>query len=282
MIGDALGYAFFQRALVAGVLAGLTCGVIGSLVLVKRMSSVSGGLAHASFGGVGFGYLLGIDPLLGALGFAVGTGCAMAYAYQRWRESLDLLVSIVWATGMSLGIVFVAMKPGYAPNLIGYLFGGILFVPPEYLVLVAILDVGILGTVALLFRELQAVAFDEEFAALRGLPVRALTMLLLVLIALAVVSMIRVVGVVLAIALFTLPAATARQWTDTLPAMMLVACGLAIACAIGGLFISFGLSQGAGLNVPTGPLIVLLAALVHVASRVARRGHPTLGDRPVG
>jgi zinc transport system permease protein len=281
MIGEALSCAFFQRALLAGLLAGLTCGVVGSLVLVKRMSSVSGGLAHASFGGVGFGYLVGIDPLLGAVGFAVGTGAGLAYAYEKWRDSLDLLISIVWATGMSLGIIFVAMRPGYAPNLIGYLFGGILFVPPEYLLWVAVLDVGIVATVALLFKELQAITFDEEFAALRGLPVRALTTLLLVLIALAVVSMIRVVGVILAIALFALPAATARQWVDTLPSMMVAACLLAIACTAGGLFASFALSQGAGLNVPTGPLIVLLAALVHGVSRLLRRGRPTLGDRPL-
>ncbi|MEE8310955.1 MAG: metal ABC transporter permease, partial [Candidatus Binatia bacterium] len=161
---EALSLPFFQRVLAAGLLASVACGVIGTYVVTKRITSITGGLAHASFGGVGLGYLLGFNPMLGAAGFGLVSGVAIGIAYRHMRSSLDMLISTVWAVGMALGILFVALTPGYAPDLTSYLFGSLLFVPWEYVGLVALLDTVIVATVLLLYKEFKAVVFDEEFA----------------------------------------------------------------------------------------------------------------------
>lgn len=273
MILDALSLPFFQRVLIAGLLASVPCGVLGSYVVAKRIASLSGGLAHAAFGGVGLGYLLGFHPMLGASGFGVLGGIAVGVAYRRLGSGLDTLVSMLWAVGMALGIVFVALAPGYAPDLLSYLFGSLLFVSWDYVWLVAALDVAVLLGVALLFKELQAVAFDEEFAEVAGVRVERMLVLLLALTSLAIVVLIRVVGVILVIALLSVPAAVARHWTRSLGAMMSVAVGVCALCIVVGLFLSYGLADVFGVSVPPGPLIVLLAVSLYGASaglRVAR------------
>jgi zinc transport system permease protein len=268
---DALAEPFFRRALLAALLASVACGVLGTFVVAKRITSLAGGLAHAAFGGVGLGYWLGFSPMLGAAGFGVLGGVLVGVAQRRLRSGLDTLVSTLWAAGMALGIVFVALAPGYAPDLLSYLFGSLLLVSWHYLWIAAGLDLLVLVVVFLLFARLQAVCFDEEFAEVVGLPVERLFVALLALTALAVVTLIRVVGVILVIALLAIPAATARHWTHTLPRMMVLACAVAAACTCGGLFASWTLSQGAGAAVPPGPLIVLLATGLFCASAGARR-----------
>jgi zinc transport system permease protein len=268
---DALALPFFQRVLIAGLLASLACGVIGSLVVAKRISSLSGGISHAAFGGVGLGYLLGFDPTIGAAIFGVVAGIAIGLVYRRVRSGLDTLISMVWAVGMALGILFVAFAPGYAPDLTSYLFGSLLLVPWKYVGWIAAVDALVLLGVGLLFKELQAIAFDEEFAEVVGLPVEMLFLGLLSLTSLAVVVLMRVVGVILAIALLTLPAATSRQWTGSLGPMMAGAVALCAACTAGGLFLSYGLSDAASVSAPPGPLIVLLAAALFAVSTGLRR-----------
>lgn len=260
MILDALQHDFFLRALAAGLLASIACGVIGSFVVVKRMASISGGLSHAAFGGVGLGYLLGFGPLLGATAFALLSGVVIAWAYRVRRQGLDALIAMVWAVGMALGIVFIKLAPGYAPDLMSYLFGSILLVAPEYLLVTAGLDVLVVAASVLLFKELQAVSFDEEFSEVTGAPVDAVFHLLMALTALTVVVLIRVVGVILVIALLTIPAAIARQWTESLPRMMAVAIVVGAACTTAGLFASWWLSVRFEVDVPTGPAIILIAA----------------------
>jgi zinc transport system permease protein len=177
---------------------------------------------------------------------------------------------MVWATGMALGIVFVALAPGYAPDLMSYLFGSLLLVPWEYVALVAVLDAAIVLAVLLFHRQFEAVCFDEEFAEVAGVPAEGVFLGLLALAALAIVTLIRVVGVILAIALLTIPAATARPWVTSLRAMMALAIALCAASTVGGLFLSYGLSESFGISVPPGPLIVLLAALGYGASAALR------------
>jgi zinc transport system permease protein len=257
---DALQYPFFQRALAAGLLASLACGIVGTWVVVKEVSSISGGLAHAAFGGLGLGYLLGFPPMLGAAGFGLLSGMGIGVAYRRMHQGLETLVMMVWSVGMALGILFVAAVPGYAPDLTTYLFGNILFVSPVYLWLALALDVVLLGSVVFFFRELQAVAFDEEFSEVAGVPVDAVVLGLLGMTSLVVVLLIRVVGVLLVVALLTIPAATARHWSRDLRRMMGTATAACAVAVTGGLFLSYGLSDVVGLDVPSGPLIVLLAA----------------------
>lgn len=270
MIGEALSYAFFQRALAAGLLAAVACGIVGTLVVVRRIASISGGLSHSAFGGVGLGYLLGFEPMLGALGFGVLSALGIGIAELKLRQGMDTLIAMVWAVGMALGILFVSLAPGQAPDLLGYLFGNILLVSPGYVAVAAVLDVVIVGTVLVLFERLRAVAFDEEFAWVIGVPVGALFLLLLTLVALTVVVLIRVVGVILVIALLTIPAAVAGHWTDRLSRMMALAVLTGAVSIAAGLFLTFGLSSEFGVDLPTGPSIILLAAAVYAISAAAR------------
>jgi zinc transport system permease protein len=256
---DALQYPFFQRALAAGLLASLACGVIGALVVVKRIATISGGLSHSAFGGIGLAYLLGFDPMIGATGFGVVSAIGIGVAYRRLRHGFDTLIAIVWSVGMAIGILLIAMTPGYAPDLTTYLFGSIILVPGSYLWIAGILDVVILVSVIMLFKELRAVAFDEEFATVSGIPVEAIFLLLLSLTGLAVVTLIRVVGVILVIALLTIPAAIARQWSNSLSKMMVYGSIIGAVCTVSGMFLSYWLAEGVGVNAPAGPLIVLIA-----------------------
>ena len=271
MIAEALSYPFFQRALLAGLLAALACGVVGSFVVVRGIASISGGLAHAAFGGVGLGYLAGFDPILGALVFGLASALGVGAAELRLRQGIDTLVAMVWAVGMAVGIILISLVPGPAPDLLGYLFGNILFVPAEFLWFIAGLDLVIGVVVLFLFGRLEAVAFDEEFAWVIGMPVAALSLLMLALVAVTVVILIRVVGVILVIALLTMPAAAARHWTDALAPMMGLATVIGAASIVAGLFLTWGLNESLAVDVPTGPAIILLAAGVYAASAVLRR-----------
>lgn len=263
---EALQLPFFQRALAAGALASVAAGIIGSFVLVKRMVSVAGGLSHAAFGGVGLGYLLGFNPLAGALGFGLLSGVGVGMAQRRLRTGLDTIISMVWSVGMALGMLFVALSPGYAPDLTSYLFGSLLFVPRELVYLMGGADAIILVVTVFLFKDLRAVAFDEEFAEVVGEPVERLFLTLMALVSLAVVVLIRVVGVILVIALLSLPAAIARQWSEDLKKMMVLATMVAVGCTTSGLFASYWLSESFGVSAPTGPVIVLVATGLYLLS----------------
>ncbi|MCP4675148.1 MAG: metal ABC transporter permease [Deltaproteobacteria bacterium] len=267
---EALEYPFFRRALVAGLLASIACGVVGTYVVVKRISSISGSLSHAAFGGVGLGYLLGFDPIIGAAGFSLISSAGLGIVYRRVRGSLDTLLAMFWSTGMALGMLFIALTPGYAPDLMSYLFGSILFVPESFLWIAALVDLIVVGAVLLLFKEFQAVAFDEEFAEVIGIPVGPILHILLGLIALTVVTLIRIVGVIMVIALLTFPAATARHWCESLTRMMIFAGVLSAISTTFGLFGSYWLSTVSSVQIPTGPLTVLIAAFLFAASSFIR------------
>jgi len=267
---EALELGFFQRVVLAGLLASVACGVVGTYVVAKRISTLAGGVSHAAFGGVGLGYWLGFPPMLGAAGFGLLASLAIGTAWRRLGSGLDTMTSLVWALGMALGILFVAMAPGYAPDLMSFLFGSLLFVPWGWVALVAALDVAILAAVWALGKEFQAVTFDDEFAEVAGVPVERTFLLLLALVALAVVTLIRVVGVILAIALLTLPAMIARHWSDSLRGMMAIAVPTCAACVLAGLFGSYAMAAS-GLSLPPGPLVIVIAAAAWAASALARR-----------
>lgn len=255
-----LQYEFIRNALLAGLLASVACGIIGVYVIVKRIVFISGGIAHASFGGVGLGYLIGINPVLGAMLFTIPSALGMGLVTRRTRMAEDTAIGILWALGMALGVIFVGLAPGYAPDLFSYLFGNILTVPFSDILLMLILDAVIITGTVLLFKEFLALSFDEEFGKVAGMPVEALYLLLLGLIALTVVVLIRVVGIVLVIALLTMPAALARQFTHRLSRMMLLAVGFSALFTFGGLFLSFA------LDLASGATIIVLSSLTFLAS----------------
>lgn len=246
---EVLQYQFMQNALLAGLLAAIACGIVGVYVVVKKIVFISGGIAHASFGGIGLGYLLGINPVLGAMAFTVASSLGIGLVIRRTRLPEDTAIGILWAMGMALGIIFIGLAPGYAPDLFSYLFGNILTVPFFDLMLILILDVVIIALVALLYKEFLYLSFDEEFSTISGVPTEGLYLLLLCLVALTVVVLIRVVGIILVIALLTIPAALARQFTHSLKKMMLLAILAGVFFTFSGLWISYVLNLASGATI---------------------------------
>ena len=273
-------HAFLRTALLAGLLASIGCGVIGTYVVVKRIAFLAGGIAHSVLGGMGAALYFGFDPLLGALIAALVSALIIGGVRLAWSAQEDTLVGALWAIGMAVGILFIAKTPGYSTDLMSYLFGNILLVPQRDLWLMAGLDLALVLTVALFYRQFLAVSFDEEFARLRGVPVTFVYLLLLCLVAITVVLLIQVVGLILVIALLTLPAAVAGHYVHSLGGMMVIATLLGIGFTSGGLALSYT------PDLPAGPTIILLAGAVYVASAVlsgllTRRRARRLAQRPV-
>lgn len=246
---EVLQYEFMRNALIAGLLAAVACGIIGVYVVIKRVVFISGGIAHASFGGIGLGYLLGINPVLGAMFFAIASALGMGLVTKRTKLPEDTAIGILWAMGMALGIIFISLTPGYTPDLFSYLFGNILTVPAFDLMLMLILDVVIIAVVLLLYKEFLLLSFDEEFSTIAGVPTQRLYLLLLCLIALTVVVLIRVVGIILVIALLTIPAALARQFTHNIKKMMLLAILAGAVFTFSGLWLSYLLDFASGATI---------------------------------
>lgn len=257
---EALQYEFMRNALMAGLLAAVACGIVGVYVVVKKIVFISGGIAHASFGGIGLGYFLGINPIIGALFFSLASGVAIGAITRRTRLAADTAIGILWALGMALGVMFIALTPGYAPDLMSYLFGSILTVPFSDILLMLVLVAVIIGIVVALYKEYLILSFDEEYGTAVGMPVGKLYFLLLAMIALTVVILIQIVGMILVIALLTFPAAMARQFTHNMKTMMLLAVFLGFLFIIGGLWLSYV------LKLPSGATIVLLSGTVLVVS----------------
>lgn len=258
-------YGFLQSALIAGLLASVGCGVIGTFVVVKRIAFMAGGIAHSVLGGMGAALYFGLDPFAGALIAAIFSALLIGAVRLSWKTQEDTLIGALWAIGMAVGVLFIAKTPGYSSDLMSFLFGNILLAPTRELWWMAGLDLVLVATVALFYRQFLAVTFDEEFARLRGVPVTFFYLLLLCLVAVTVVLLIQVVGLILVIALLTLPAAIAGHYVHSLGAMMLIATGL------GALFTTLGLALSFGPDLPTGPTMILLAGGVYILSALVSR-----------
>jgi zinc transport system permease protein len=256
---------FLQSALAAGLLASIGCGLMGTYVVVKRIAFIAGGIAHSVLSGMGAALYFGFSPLAGALIAAVLAALLIGWVRLRWRAEEDTLIGALWAIGMAVGILFIAKTPGYQTDLMSYLFGNILLVPVESLWFMAALDGLLLLLVLAYHRQFLAVAFDEEFARLRGIPVTFFYLLLLVMVAVTVVLLIQVVGLILVLALLTLPAAIAGHYVHSLGLMML------IATLIGGALNAAGLALSYGPDLPAGPTIILLAGGLYIVSALVSR-----------
>lgn len=252
---DVFGFDFMQNALAAGLLASLICGVIGSLVVVNRIVFISGGLAHASYGGVGLAFLLGLPVLPVTAAFTVCMALIMAGVTLHARERVDTVIGVIWAAGMALGIILLDLTPGYNVDLMSYLFGSILAVPRSDLWLMAGMAVLVSALVALFYRGFLVMSFDEEFARARGVPVDFLYCLLIVMVGLCVVMIIRVVGLILVIALLTIPPFIAERRASSLKSMMGVSTVLSAVFTVTGLLLSYA------LDITSGAAIIAVAAL---------------------
>ncbi|WP_217447743.1 metal ABC transporter permease [Maribellus comscasis] len=253
---ELFNYDFFQKAFLAAVFASISCGVIGSYIVSRRIVFISGGITHASFGGIGLAFLVGFNPLLGAVLFAVLAALGIQFFTKVAEIREDSSIAIWWSLGMALGIIFVFLTPGYTPNLMSYLFGNILTVTVSELWWMFILNVIIILFFSLLFSKILFVAFDEEFARAAGLPVALFNYLTITLIALTVVLNIRVVGIILILSLLTIPQATANLFTNNFKKLLILSSVFAFTGTISGLFISYF------LNIPSGAAIIFTLVII--------------------
>ena len=261
---ELLQYKFFIHALLAAMLASISCGIIGTYVVSRRMVFIGGGISHASFGGIGIGYYLGIDPLIGAACFAVAAALGIEVITKKSEIREDSAIGIFWSFGMAVGIIFIYLTPGYAPDLTSYLFGSILTVSRQDLYMMAALDLTIILIFLLLFKEILFLAFDEEFVQTRGIPGQLLNSILLCLVALTVVLSIRVVGVILVISLLTIPQAIANLFSHNFRHIIFWAIIFAFLASIGGLLTAYW------LKLPSGACIIFLAVSFHVVCKIGR------------
>ncbi len=259
---EILGYHFMQRALLAGTLIGIVCAVIGTYVVLKGLSFIGAGIAHASFGGVALGFFLRFNPVLTAVIFCLGTAWGIGLVARRGGIKEDTAVGIFFASTMALGILLIGLMEGYNVDLFGYLFGSILAISTYDVWITVGLSGVVLLTVLLFFKELLFVTFDAEMAEVTGVPASAVYFLLVSLIALTVVLSIKVVGIVLVSALLVIPAAAAYQLTENFRRMMAISALIGVSSTIGGLLISYR------LNTASGAAIVLLATLIFFAAAV--------------
>jgi zinc transport system permease protein len=263
-------HSFMRNALLAGILASVACGSIGTYVVVRRITLIAGSIGHAVLGGMGAAYYFRIvydlewlHPLYGAVVAALVSAVAISLVRMYGREREDTVISAVWAVGVAVGILFIFRTPGYRSDVMTYLFGNIVMADAEALRLLAGLDVLIVALVLLFYNQLMAVCFDEEFAKLRGIRTGLFYTLLLCMIALTIVTLIYVVGIVMVIALLTLPVALAGHLTKRLWKMMVLGAILS-AC-----FTTVGLAIGYTGDLPAGAMTVLLTAVAYVLVRLA-------------
>ncbi|MEA3399228.1 MAG: metal ABC transporter permease [Patescibacteria group bacterium] len=262
-------YSFLNNAILVGALSGITCGIIGSFIVVKKISFVSGSIAHASFGGIGLAYFLGLSPVLGAVVFSLLSALGIGFINKKNKVQEDASIGAIWAIGMAIGLVFIYFTPGYAVDLFSYLFGNILLISTSDLWYILFLNIFIIISVIYFFKWLVASIFDEEFSTVINIPVFPLYLFLLSLIALSVVTLIKSVGVILVIALLTLPTSTAQLLNKNFKNIIIIAVPLAVLENIVGVILSYF------LNIPTGPLIILIAGLVYLFVLIFRNKKAT-------
>lgn len=256
---------FMQNALVAAVLVAVACGVMGTFVVVNRLTALSGGVAHASFGGVGLACFLGFSPMLGSLGFALV--CALLMGILTWqdRKKSDTFIGVIWAGGMALGVILTDLTPGYGGDMMSFLFGSLLTVPSNLLVWMGLLLVFILGAVAICFRKFLAISYDPEFARVRGLPVLNYYMLLIALIALTVVIAVQAVGMILVIALLTIPGYIAECYSRNLIQMMFISVGVSLVLVVMGLLLA------CQMNFVVGPTIIVCGVVFYLLNFIVKK-----------
>ncbi|MBE9491873.1 MAG: metal ABC transporter permease [Bacteroidetes bacterium] len=257
-------YDFFINALYAAVLAAITCGIVGTYIVSKRIVFIGGGLSHASFGGIGLGYYFGFNPILGAAVFAVLSALGIEYTAKKVSIREDSAIAILWAFGMAVGIIFVYITPGYAPNLMSYLFGSILTVSHLDLYLLLGLSILLILFFTTFFKPILYVAFDEDFARTQNIPVTKINYILMSLIALTIVFNIRVVGIILVISLLTLPQIIANLFTKNFLTIILASIVIGLAGTLGGLAISYY------LDIPSGATIIFFLVILFLIGRIVK------------
>jgi zinc transport system permease protein len=255
-IFELLDYAFFRNALWGSLLASIACGIIGTYIVVRRLVFISGGITHASLGGLGIGFYFGFNPILSAMIFSVLSAFGIEWLSSKQGVREDSAIASFWSLGMAIGIIFIFLKPGYAPNLTDYLFGNILTIANSDILYLGILSFILVALFTLFHRQILYIAFDADFAKTRGIAVRTFEYLMMLCIAVSIVLSIRLVGVVLLMSLLTIPQMTANLFTSNFRKMIFLSITVSFVCCVCGLILSYY------LNIPSGAFIILLMTVL--------------------
>ena len=276
MIDAIVNYTFMQNALFAALMASIVTGIIGTIAIEKKLISMSGGIAHASFGGIGFGYLAGFEPIWGGLVFAIGSSVLISKISKNSKMKADTMTGILWSFGMALGILFISLAPGYMPDMTSYLFGDILSVSSGSLIYMALFTVIILIVFIMLYNHIIIYLFDENYAKARGINTKLLEWLIYIMIPIGIMVLIKIVGIILTIALMTIPVSIAKLLCKSIKKVIWTSMLLSAVFSIAGLTIAYY------VNIPSGVCIILLSTVVYlVLLAVKRRIQKRLHDQRV-
>ncbi len=259
---ELFGYGFFQNAILAAVFTSISCGIVGAYIVSKRIVFISGGITHASFGGIGMGYFFGFNPIIGAMIFSVMSALGIEYLSKKTEIREDSVIAILWSLGMAVGVIFIFLTPGYSANLMSYLFGNILTVSKLNIYLLATLSIVLVGIFYFMFKTILFVAFDEQYARAIKLPVEFTNYLLITLVALTIVLNIRVAGIILVISLLTIPQTIASIFSKDFKKII----WLSIVIGFIGSF--FGLLLSYYFNIPSGATIIFFMVLLFILSKI--------------
>lgn len=259
---DIFNYSFFQYALIGVCLISIASAMIGTYIITRRLVAISGGVTHACFGGLGLGYYLGIDPIIMASVFAVGSSLGVEWMSARHRIREDSAIAVIWAIGMAVGVLFVFLTPGYVPELNSFLFGNILTINVTDIFVFAAFTALLAIFFALRYNQIVTCAFDRDFARVSGIPVRAINTAMTVFLAIGIVLTIRLVGVMLLMSVLSLPIMIAEIFVKRFRPIMIISIIVSLVCCIAGLLL------GAVIDVPCSALIVMILAGVFLAAKV--------------
>ncbi len=257
-------YNFFINAVLAAIITSITCGIIGTYIVTRRIVFISGGITHTSFGGIGIGYFLGFSPLLGAAIFSLLSAFGIEYMSKRQEVREDSAIAIMWSFGMAVGIIFIYLSPGYAPDLMSYLFGSILTVSQTELYLTLALCVIVISFFYFFYKPILFSAFDQDFAKTRNIPVNLINYILMSLVALTIVLSIKVAGIILIISLLTIPQATANLFVKDFKRIIFISIIIGMVASLAGLTISYY------LNIPSGATIIFSLVSIFIITRIIR------------
>lgn len=252
--------SFMQNAFLGAFFVSIACGIVGTLIVINRMSFIAGGVAHGAYGGIGVALFFGFAPLVGVTLFSIFLALLIGYITLKDKEGFDAIIGAIWAFGMAVGIVLIDLTPGYRGDLMSYLFGSILTISSQTLWFIAVSDLLFIGIVALFYYKICAVSFDMEFAKIKGVNTTFFYYLIIMMMAFCVVATIQVVGLLLVIALITIPPFIAQRFTNSLFSMMICSVILSIFFCFSGLILSYY------LNLTSGASIILVASFVFFAT----------------
>ena len=262
MISELLEYKFIVNSLLAGILASISCGIIGTYIVTRRMVFLSGGITHSSFGGIGIGYFLGINPIISAAIFGVLSALGIEFISKRSDIREDSVIGILWSFGMAIGIMFIFLTPGYAPNLMSYLFGSILTVSTLDILLMLGLSIVLILVFAFFYRIILFISYDQEFARTHKIAVSLINYVLIGLVALTIVLNIKVVGIILVISLLTIPQSIANLFTKNFRNIIIVSIVIGLIGAFLGLVISYK------INIPSGASIIFSLVMIFLIAKL--------------